>query len=56
MLLPTLFLPFVVVFKCLFLLSQPLGMEFLHLLPVSIRYIHQSLVFGKKTLSLPQNQ
>ena len=43
MLLPTIFLLFVVVVKCLFLLSQPLGMEFLHLLPVSIRYIHRHL-------------
>ena len=35
MLLPTLFLLPVMIVKCLFLLSQPLGMESLHLLPVS---------------------
>ena len=36
MLLPTIFLLFVVVVKCLFLLLHPLVMKFVHLLPVSI--------------------
>ena len=43
MLLLTLFLLPVMAFKCLFLLFHPLVMEFLHLLPVSIRHIHRYL-------------